>query len=84
MCLNKSIIVNPAYVKATGTGKFPFVHMSAQDYPYQRNFFVPFDYKFFSPRRNHITSNNIDSFYAYDPCTGDTIPVYFEVECVFC
>lgn len=84
MCLNTSIIVNPAYVKATGTGKYPFVHMAAQDYPYQRNFFVPFDYKFFSPRRNYVTSKNIDSFYAYDPCTGDTIPVYIEVECGRC
>lgn len=84
MCLNKKIIVNPAYIKFTGIGKFPFVHTPDCDYPYSRHPFVSFDFKFFNPKHQHVTESNIDCFYGYDPSTGDTIPVYILVECGKC
>lgn len=84
MCLNPCIIVNPTYIQLTGFGQYPFYSLNGYDGMYRRNPLDEFDYKKFGPRRNGITKDNMDKFYAYDPCTGETLPLYIEVPCGKC
>ncbi|WGL30966.1 replication initiator protein [Dipodfec virus UOA04_Rod_592] len=83
MCLQPKIIVNPRFVKMSAFGTYPCVHMPNRDFFYQRGAFDDFDYKMFSSRRNGVTSNNLDDFYAYN-MSGEVLPLYIEVACGHC
>lgn len=39
---------------------------------------------FFSPRRNGVTSENIDKYYILNPRTGETFPMFIQVPCGKC
>lgn len=84
MCLNSRIIVNPTYIQLTGFGQYPFYSLNGHDGMYRRNPLDEFNYKLFGPRRNGVTKENMDNFYAYDPCSGETLPLYIEVPCGKC
>lgn len=83
MCLNPRLIVNPSYVKWSAFKRYPFVHMPHRDFFYSRDAFDTFDYKLFHPRRNSVTSETINDYYAYNS-DGETIPLYIEVPCGKC
>lgn len=83
MCLNPQIIVNPSFVKLSAYGRYPGIHMPGRDFFYTRNAFDFFDYKRFSVRRNGVTKDNLDDFYAYN-FEGETLPLFIEVSCGRC
>lgn len=83
MCLSPRIIINPSFVKLSSFGKYPFVHLCSRDLMYRRNAFDEFDYKTFSWRRNGVTKDNINEFYAYN-LDGETLPLYISVPCGKC
>lgn len=57
--------------------------MPNRDFFYQRNAFDEFDYKTFSSKRNRVTSDKLDSYYAYT-LDGQVMPLYIEVPCGHC
>ena len=82
MCLSPSIIVNPFYAKHTAD--FPMLHMpSRPNFRYYNVTPFDFDYSHFSKRINGVNHDNIDKYFAYN-VSGETIPIYIEVDCWKC
>ncbi len=81
MCLSPAIIVNPTYVKSCN--QYPMVHLNTRDFMYYHKFPYEFDYRQFGFRKNGVTYDNIDKYYAYN-VSGETIPVYITVPCGKC
>lgn len=82
MCLSPSIIVNPFYVRHTSD--FPMLHIPTRKFFTYYNVSVfDFDYSLFNRRYNGVSSENINDFYAYN-VSGETIPIYIEVDCWKC
>lgn len=45
---------------------------------------LSFPYGNFSKYKTHVTLENIDSYYAFNPETSETIPMYIQVPCTKC
>lgn len=78
-CTNPRIIVNPHYINST--------HIYCNLDGFSKSFYVSkgrFDFKYFSPKRRKITLDELDKYLAFDPSTGDSIPVYMCVPCGKC
>ncbi|QXN75214.1 replication initiator protein [Microvirus mar43] len=83
MCLNPEIIINPYFVKVSGQGRYSFVHTPGEDFFYSRNIFDIFNYKRF-PHRKKIKPEELDSYFCVDIQSGDTIPLFIQVDCGKC
>lgn len=84
MCTNSKIITNPRFIQASMLGTFSHVHTPSEDFFYHRGCLDEFSYRTFSRYYQFANKDNLDQFYAYNPSTGETIPLYIEVECGHC
>lgn len=78
-CISPRIIINPLYIKST--------HVYSHLVGFSKVFYISrgvFDYQYFSCRARKIQLSDLDKYSAYDPLTGDSIPVYISVPCGHC
>lgn len=83
MCISPVIIINPYFTKNTALGRYSLVHTPSLDFFYSRNPFDVFDYKRF-PNPHKLKSSDLDDYYCVDVNSGDTIPLFIEVDCGKC
>lgn len=82
MCLNPTIINNRKYI--CSQNDYPCVQLLDRTVYYTRPSFEPYDYKRFNRRALGVNHDNIDSFYAFNPISGEKIPLFIEVSCGKC
>lgn len=78
-CISPRIIINPHYINNT--------HIYCELVGFHKTYYVSrgrFDFSYFHPASRHVTLEDLDKYYAVDPVTGDSIPVYISVPCGHC
>lgn len=82
MCLNPVFIANPEYVRRTN--EFPIASCNGREIYYRKSPFDVFNYKYFNRHNLGVTSDNVDNYVAYNPITGESIPLFVSVPCGKC
>lgn len=83
MCLNPRIIVNPRFIKLHKLGIVSRITMGDRTLLYQPSAEGDFPFKYFHPKRNFVTTENIDNFY-YSDSDGVATPLYIVTNCGKC
>ncbi|QXN75249.1 replication initiator protein [Microvirus mar51] len=82
MCLNPTIINNRKYICMQNN--YPCLSLNGREMYYTRPTSEPYNYKYFNRRNLGVNHDNIDRYYAFNPVTGEKIPLFIEVPCCKC